>query len=285
MTEPAASASRIVFVTGATSGIGLETARALSREGLRVVLGARDAERGAAAAAEIGKAGGRAEALHLDLASFASVRRAAKELDARLPRLDVLVDNAGIARRRRETSADGHELTWQTNYLGHYLLTRLLLPLLKRSPSPRIVSVSSEGHRQGRLDWGDLELSRDYAGFRAYANTKLAQVLFTREIARREPRILALALHPGAIGTNIWRALPAHADALVRLMLPSAKHGAAPVARLASDPALTLESSGRYFDRFEESTPSPAARDDAAAERLWLVSERESGAGSLSSPS
>ena len=268
---------RIVLVTGATSGIGLETARELARLGARVVVGARDPEKARAVVEEMVRTGGRVEALLVDFTSFDSVRRAVRELAARHPRLDVLVNNAGTAIARRETTADGHERTWQTNYLGHYLLTRLLLPLVRKSPAPRIVNVASEGHRQGRLDWDDLELSRGYGGFRAYANTKLAQVLFTRELARREPGILAVALHPGAIGTNIWKALPAHADALVRLILPKAARGARPVVRLASDPELPASASGRYFDRFREATPSRAGRNDADAARLWLVSEEATG--------
>ena len=266
---------RTVLVTGATSGIGLETARALARLGALVAVGARDPARGAAVVAELEREGGRAELLPVDLASFDSVRRAAQDFAAAHESLDVLVNNAGTAVARRETTADGHERTWQTNYLGHYLLTRLLLPLLKRSPSPRIVNVASEGHRSGRIDWSDLELAKRYGGFRAYGNTKLAQVLFTRELARREPGIVSVAVHPGAIGTNIWRALPAHADALVRLILPGAAHGAAPVVRLASDPALAPSASGLYFRRFDESTPSAAARSDADAARLWEISERD----------
>jgi NAD(P)-dependent dehydrogenase (short-subunit alcohol dehydrogenase family) len=273
-------ADRIVLVTGATSGIGLETARELARLGARVIIGARDPGKGRAVAEEIVRAGGEAEILVVDFASLESVRLAARELAARRPRLDVLVNNAGTAVARRETTVDGHERTWQTNYLGHYLLTRLLLPLLRKSPAPRIVNVASEGHRQGRLDWDDLELSRGYGGFRAYANTKLAQVLFTRELARREPGILVVALHPGAIGTNIWSALPKPLDALLRLVLRSPESGARPVVRLASDPQLPASASGRYFDRFREATPSPAGRSDADAARLWLFSEQATGAAS-----
>jgi retinol dehydrogenase-12 len=273
-------ANRIVLVTGATSGIGLETARELARLGALVIIGARDPGKGRAVAEEIVRAGGDAEVLAVDFASLESVRRAARELAARHPRLDVLVNNAGTAVARRETTVDGHERTWQTNYLGHYLLTRMLLPLLRKSPAPRIVNVASEGHRQGRLDWDDLELSRGYGGFRAYANTKLAQVLFTRELARREPGILVVALHPGAIGTNIWSALPKPLDALLRLVLRSPESGARPVVRLASDPQLPASASGRYFDRFRDATPSPAGRSDADAARLWLVSEQATGAAS-----
>ena len=178
---------------------------------------------------------------------------------------------------------DGHELTWQTNFLSHVLLTRLLLPSLSRGARPRVVSVSSEGHRTGRIDWENLELERRYGGFRAYANSKLAQILFTRELARREPGIAVNAVHPGAISTNIWRmqSRPVRSvlGALVVLfgkLLPSPATGAAPVARLASDPALDGVT-GRYFRRFRQAEPSAAGSNDADAARLWAVAGRATG--------
>jgi NAD(P)-dependent dehydrogenase (short-subunit alcohol dehydrogenase family) len=268
---------RIVLVTGATSGIGLETSRQLAANGASLVLGVRDAGRGAEVARRIVEAGGQAEVLPIDLASFASVREAAARFAATHDRLDVLVNNAGIALPRRELSIDGHELTWQTNFLSHVLLTRLLLPGLARGSKPRIVSVSSEGHRRGRIAWYNLELERGYGGFQAYANSKLAQILFTRELARREPSITVNALHPGAIATNIWRlqSRPLRTVMVVPLfllrnLLPSPAKGAAPVARLASDPSLDGVT-GRYFKRFREATPSAAGSNDADAARLWRV--------------
>ena len=266
---------RIVLVTGATSGIGLETARQLAAMGASVVLGVRDPDRGADVARRILQDGGEAEVLPIDLASFASVREAVARFAATHDRLDVLVNNAGIALPAREVSVDGHELTWQTNFLSHVLLTRLLLPSLARGSKPRVVNVSSEGHRTGRIDWDDLELERRYGGFRAYANSKLAQILFTRQLARREPGISVNAVHPGAISTNIWRmqSRPVRSVlgvlvALFGKLLPPPAAGAAPVARLASDPALE-GLTGRYFHRFREATPSPAGTNDADATRLW----------------
>ncbi len=284
MSDASPGARRTVLVTGATSGIGRETARQLARLGARVVLGVRDADRGADFAREIVASGGAAEVLPIDLASFESVRRAASRFAEAHASLDVLVNNAGVAMRRRELTADGHERTWQTNFLGGYLLTRLLLPALRRGTRPRVVNVSSDAHPTGRLDWNDLELEHGYGGYRAYANTKLAQILFTRELARREPWLSVTALHPGAIATRIWREVPLIPLRMMILAvlwiiggrIHNAARGADPVVRLAWDPALDGVT-GRYFKRFREAAPSAAAQDDAAAAKLWDVAARQTG--------
>jgi NAD(P)-dependent dehydrogenase (short-subunit alcohol dehydrogenase family) len=267
---------KTVLITGATGGIGLETTRALATMGALVVVGARDAARGQAVADEIAHAGGCAELLEVDLASFASVRRAAERFSAAHSGLDVLVNNAGIAVRERRVTEDGHERTWQTNFLSHFLLTRLLLPALKAAPKPRVVNVSSEAHRSGRMDWDNLELEQGYRGYRAYANTKLAQVLFTRELARREPGIAVNAVHPGAIATGIWRAAPKFAQWILGLVLPPPGKGARPVVRLASSPDLNGVT-GRYFNKLREADPAPAATNDADAARLWEIAEKTTG--------
>jgi retinol dehydrogenase 12 len=263
---------KTVLVTGASGGIGLETSRALAKKGAKVVIGARDAARGNVVVDEIIATGGRAELLEIDLASFASVREAARRFAASHPSLDVLVNNAGIANRERHVTADGHEIVWQTNFLSHFLLTGLLLPALKAAGKSRVVNVSSEGHRSGTIDWDHLELERGYRGFKAYANTKLAQILFTRELARREPGIAVNALHPGAIATGIWRATPPLAQRILGLVLPGPQKGARPVVRVASDPALEGVT-GRYFKKMKEAAPSPVASNDADAARLWKIAE------------
>ncbi len=270
---------RTVLVTGATSGIGLETALELARRGAHVGIGARDADRGQTAVDSIVRAGGTAELVVVDMASFASIREAAARFTAAHPRLDVLVNNAGIAVGGREVTLDGHERTWETNFLGPFLLTRLLLPSLRSASGARVVQVSSEGHRYGRIDWSNLELERGYKTFAAYANSKLALNLFTGELARREPGILVNAVHPGAIATNIWRSLPAFFRSLLGLILPSAKKGSRPVVRLAADPDVAGVT-GRYYNRFRESVPSAAARDDSASRRLWEVAEKAVGENS-----
>jgi retinol dehydrogenase-12 len=279
-------AKRTVLVTGATSGIGREAARQLARLGAHVVLSVRDVERGEEVAGEIRSAGGSAEVLPIDLASFESVRRAASRFAEKHASLDVLVNNAGAALRHRELTGDGHERTWQTNFLGGYLLTRLLLPSLRQGTRPRVVNVSSDAHPTGRIDWNDLELEHGYGGYRAYANSKLAQILFTRELARREPWLAVTALHPGAIATRIWREVPLIPLRMLILSvlwiiggrIHNAARGAEPVVRLAWDPALDGVS-GRYFKRFRETAPSAAARDDATAARLWEIAERQTGIG------
>jgi len=271
---PRSDTGETVLVTGATSGIGLETARGLAGKGAKVVVGARDARRGQAVVDEITARGHRAELFEIDMASFESIRKAADRFCAAHSSLDVLVNNAGTAVSGRRLSSDGHELTWATNFLGPFLLTRLLLPPLKKTERPRVVNVGSEGHRAGRIDWENLELERGYTTFRAYANSKLALALFTRELARREPGVAAVVMHPGGIATKIWGAAPRPISWILNLVLPSAAKGAAPVVRLASAPDLASVT-GRYFNRFREAAPSTAARNDADAARLWELAEKQ----------
>jgi NAD(P)-dependent dehydrogenase (short-subunit alcohol dehydrogenase family) len=221
---------------------------------------------------ELAAAGGAPELLVIDLASFASVRQAAAQFLEQHRSLDVLVNNAGVVTRRREVTADGHERIWQTNFLGHVLLTRLLRGALARGTSPRVVNVSSMAHRSGQIAWDDPELTHGFRPLKAYAQSKLAQVLYTRELARREPGWVVTAVHPGGIWTGIWRAAPLPARLLLRLLLASAAKGAAPVVRLAVGPDAAA-ATGRYFNRWKEETPAPQGQDDAAAARLWDLAE------------
>ena len=265
-----------VLVTGAAGGIGYETARALGALGAHVVVAARENPRGPAAVETISVAGASSEFLPVDMGSMESVRQAARAFNAAHQRLDVLVNNAGVALKTRTIGPDGFELTWATNFLGGFLLTRLLLPALERAPAPRVVNVSSEGHRVGRIAWDDPGLERDYGSFKAYAQSKLAQVLFTRELARRKPRLTVTAVHPGAIATGIWRATPRLVRGILGLVLASPEKGAKPVIRLAADPGMG-GASGKYFNRFREVEPSPQALSDGDAVRLWELAEREVG--------
>jgi retinol dehydrogenase-12 len=261
---------KVVVVTGGNGGLGRAMARAVRAAGATVVVTGRNPDRNADAARDF-------DVRTLDVRDPDAVEALFADVRADLGRLDVLVNNAGVALRARQVTADGHEQTWETNFLGGFLLTRLLLPALKVAPRPRVVNVSSEAHRTGRIDWSNLELEKGYGGFQAYSNSKLAQVLFTRELARREPRVGVNAVHPGTIATSIWRELPAWLRWLPRLLFPSAAKGAAPVIRLALAPELDGVS-GCYFKKLREVSPSYAGRNDADAARLWEVAAKATGA-------
>lgn len=270
----AGAAERVALVTGATSGLGLETSVQLAGLGYTVVMAGRDPKAGAAAAATASaRSGGRCEFLQLDLGSIASVARAADELKARYPALSVLVNNAGVLALRREETGDGVEADFAVSHLGHFELTRRLLPALQAGAPSRVVSVSSVMHRKARWDWADPQLQRGWNPLRGYANAKLAVVWFTRELARRLPAgVTAVAVHPGGSATNIFRGLPRPARWLLGRWLPGPAEVSRPIVRLASSPDVEGVS-GRYFEGSAESQPSAAARDDASARRLWGYSE------------
>ena len=266
------------MVTGANSGIGLETARGLARAGYRVVLLCRNAERAEAAKADIDASvpGASTEVVLCDLGDLASVRAAAADLLERFDRLDVLVNNAGVTLRKRETTADGHEAMWATNHLGPFLLTNLLLPLLRSSTPARIVNVASDAHKWGRLHFDDLEATRGYGfmSFPRYGETKLMNMLFTLELSRRleGSGVTVNCVHPGAVATNIGA--PSDLVARVtRVILKSPEQGARASLRVALDPALA-STSGSYFNARKniDGKRAKRARDVALGEQLWSVS-------------
>jgi retinol dehydrogenase 12 len=270
---------RVALVTGATNGIGRVTAQELARRGARLLLVARDRARGEATAAGIrDAAGGPApEVLFADLSSQADVRRLAREVRERTPRLDLLVNNAGAIFAEREVSADGLEMTLALNHLAYFLLTLELLPLLERAPRSRIVNVASVAHERGRIDFDDLQGERGYSMWKAYQQSKLANVLFTRELARRlgGRDVTANALHPGVIASGFGRngrGLFSWLVAIGAPLLSSPEKGARTTLHVATSPELQGVT-GRYFSDCREKVPAPAARDDDAALRLWQVSE------------
>lgn len=273
------------LVTGASSGLGLEIARGLARRGFRVLLLARDAERGRAACAAILRGLPEADlTLHVaDLSSLAEIERVAGEVRARHDGLDVLVNNAAGLFGRRTLSADGLEMTFALNHLAYFALTLRLAPPLRAAAGARVVNVSSSGHRRARIDWDDLQLERGYWGFRAYRNTKLMNILFTKELARLwgAQGITANAVNPGLVKTGIarggawWERAAWHAQ---RFRMVDAEAGAGGPLRLATDPALA-GITGAYFDRAQAAAPAAAARDAAAAARLWALSAELTGLG------
>ncbi|MDQ3829839.1 MAG: SDR family NAD(P)-dependent oxidoreductase, partial [Candidatus Tectomicrobia bacterium] len=200
---------KVCVVTGATSGIGLVTAEALARQGATLIVVGRNSARGAATVSRIQQETGNSavELMVADLSAQAQVRQLASAIQQRFARLDVLVNNAGALFSQRQLSQDGIEMTFALNHLAYFLLTNLLLDSLKASTSARIVNVSSEAHRRARLDFADLQGQQRYSGWRAYARSKLANILFTYELARRleGTGIVANALHPGFVATNFGR--------------------------------------------------------------------------------
>jgi len=283
---------RTAVVTGANSGLGFETAKALAESGAAVVLACRDLDRAEAAAARLGVAAPRAiiSILPLDLASLASVREAVRELRSRHERLDLLINNAGLMMPPYGRTADGFELQFGTNHLGHFALTGLLLDRLLATLGSRIVTVSSMGHRMGDLDFDDLQFERGYRRIAAYGRSKLANLLFTyelqRRLAERGAQTIAVAAHPGASRTELVRHLPggrALNQAVARLISQDARMGALATLRAAADPRVR---GGEYYGPgglFEmrgyprRVRSSARSHDESVQRRLWRESERLTG--------
>ena len=269
---------KVCLVTGANSGIGRVAALGLAERGAAVVLVCRSEERGAPVLDEIERQGqgGTATLLTADLSSQRQVRAAAAAFRDCFDRLDVLINNAGVARRgTRLVSEDGLEATFAVNHLAPFLLTSLLLDRLKASAPARVITVSSAAHRNYALDFDDLQGERRYSGFGAYARSKLANVLFTRELSRRleGTGVTANCLHPGVVATGIFRNQPRWVRAVFTSPLSlTPEKGADTLLWLATAPDVA-EVSGGYFVRRKPRRPSRAARDPAAARRLWEASE------------
>jgi len=271
---------KTVIVTGANTGIGLETASGLAALGANVILTARDPAKGTAATTEIRRRfpDANVDAMELDLSRLADVRTFATLVTERLPRLDVLVNNAGLILDERRVTEDGFEMTFQVNHLGPFLLTNLLLAKLKESAPSRIVNVASAAHRGAKLDFDDLQSERHFS-VRVYGTTKLCNILFTRELARRLQGmgVTANSLHPGTVRTGFGRdgdtsGFVALAVKLGGPFFLSAEKGAATSIYVAASPEIEGVS-GEYFAKSRISKPTAAARDDEAARRLWDASE------------
>jgi NAD(P)-dependent dehydrogenase (short-subunit alcohol dehydrogenase family) len=276
--DPNALEGQVIAITGANAGIGKETAVGLARMGATVVMTARDPERGAAALAEVRERTGsdRVELLALDLADLSSVRACATELLARYDRLDVLVDNAGLVMSKRTETVNGFETTFGVNHLGHFELTTLLLERLRASAPSRVVVLASDAHKFafGGLKFDDLQTQRHYRGFLAYSRSKLANIYFTRELARRMSGtgVTANVVHPGYVDSRFGKDGDTRLDSLMgigaKLFAISPEEGARTSIYLASSPDVE-GATGAYWYKCTPAKMSKAARDDAAASRLW----------------
>ena len=297
---------RVALVTGANGGLGYETALGLARAGARVLLAARDPQRGADALARMQAAAPAAtiELVSLDLADLASIQRAARDVASRVPALDILVNNAGVMALPYRTTRDGFEMQLGTNHLGHFALTGRLLPLLLAARAPRVVTVSSIMHRIGTIRWDDLHWSKRYLRWPAYGQSKLANLLFAFELDRRAGAagvpLTSVAGHPGYAATELGRVGPrmegrrlglSVLPLLEKLMSQSAEMGALPMLYGATAPDVI---GGEYFgpDGFQETRGHPQrvgttrrARDGEDAGRLWAISEELTGVTYAFTPS
>ncbi len=281
MSTAAPTSPRTCVVTGATSGIGLAAAAALAERGDRLVLVARSPARADAAIEAIRRRAPVAvvEVVTADLASLRSIAEAAPRILALCPRIDVLLNNAGVVLLQRQTTIDGYEATFAINHLAYFALTNLLLDRLRTTPGARIVSTASEAHKLGGpLDFDDLQSERRYRGFGVYGRSKLCNLLWTRELARRldGSDVTANCCHPGAVATRLGQTDAAWTRVVGRLLplfLRTPEQGARTSVYLATAPEVAGVS-GRYFAREREISPSRLARDDAAAQRLWEHSEQ-----------
>ena len=279
---------KIVLITGANSGIGKETARALAINSATVVMACRNLTKAIPVCEAIQKESGnrQVEVMRLDLASLSSVRAFTDQFIGKYPRLDVLINNAGIFSLRREETEDGFEKTMGVNYLSPFLLTNLLLPLIVQTPAARIVNVGSDAHFSGQIDLDDLNYKKKYPmfGFKAYGTSRLATVFFTQELAERlqDAGITVNALHPGSVATNIWNFGPKSKgyqqliNRITRSFMLSPEEGAQTSIYLASSDEVKGVT-GKYFYNNQLKDVSPQCTDIQLQKSLWQISEKLTG--------
>lgn len=274
----AAPEQKLIVVTGASDGIGLESASQLAALGHHLVLVGRNPAKLDTAVARIRhESVAPVDSYVCDFADLGAVRRLADNLLASYPRIDVLINNAGTVHEKRTVTVDGHEATFAVNHLAGFLLTELLLPRLQEHPPARIVTTASVGHYRGSMDFDDLGYERGYNILKAYGRSKLANVLYTRDLAERlaGTGVTATCLHPGSVATNIWSGAPGWArpvlDLAKRFAMVSPAEGGARITFLAVDPSVE-GASGGYYEKDRVKEPSKVARDDAVRKRLTEVS-------------
>jgi NAD(P)-dependent dehydrogenase (short-subunit alcohol dehydrogenase family) len=272
---------KVVVITGATSGIGWVAAEKLARMGARLVLIARDRSRGEASLARFQ---GAAHTIHYaDLSTIAEMKRVAGEIAEAEPRVDVLINNAGALFSSRQVTRDGLEMTFATNHMSYFVVTHGLAERLRATPGARVVNTSSDAHKRRHLDFDDLQSAKGYRGFPVYGRSKLCNILFTRELAKRwaDTGVTANSLHPGFVSTRFGdqsggmfqRLIP-----LAKLFAISPEKGAETILYLATSDEVA-KTSGKYFYQCRVVSPTKDAQDEEAALRLWRESARLAGVG------
>ncbi|GFY64258.1 hypothetical protein TNIN_149071 [Trichonephila inaurata madagascariensis] len=274
---------KTVVITGGNTGIGKETARDLAERGAKVIISCRDIKKGREAAEEIRQEIKDANVIvkQLDLASFSSIQQFAQEIQRSEPQINILINNAGVAVCPKSKTTDGFELQFGVNHLGHFLLTNLLMDKIKASAPARIVNVASAAHFIGDINFGDINMEKNYNALMAYCNSKLANILFTRELAKKleGTGVSTYSLHPGCVHTELSRNISSVNgiigsiyDFVMKLTFMSARKGASTTIYCAVEESLASES-GLYYTACRSVQPSTTATDDALAKKLWEFSE------------
>lgn len=277
---------KTVVITGATSGIGEVAACALAEQGARIVFIARDRVRGEQTLERLQSAapGGKHVAHYANLSRLAEMKRVCETIAATEERIDVLINNAGALFSTRQVTGEALEMTFATNHIAYFVVTNLLLGRLLATPSSRVVNTSSDAHRRAKLDFDDLQFEKGYSGFAMYSRSKLMNILFTRELARRlvGTGVTANSLHPGFVATRFGDG----SGGLAELVVKGAKkfaltpqEGAKTIIYLASSPEVDAVS-GKYFHKCKDEMPTAAAQNDTDARRLWDISAQLTGVGS-----
>jgi NAD(P)-dependent dehydrogenase (short-subunit alcohol dehydrogenase family) len=276
---------KVVVITGATSGIGEVAADRLAQKGARIVFVARDHERGEATRKHLRAIAGHTDHTvhYADLSKISEMKRVAQEIADSEPQIDVLINNAGALFNSRQVSADGLEMTFAVNHMAYFVMTNMLLERLIATPGARVVSTASDAHKGAKLNFNDLQSQQSYSGFGVYGRSKLMNILFTRELARRitGTGVTANCLHPGFVGTRFGD----NSGGIMSFLVKAAKNfaltpeqGAQTIIYLAS--SLEVEGkSGGYYIKSKLATPTKEAQDDADAHRLWDMSAKFSGVG------
>ena len=274
---------KVVVITGATSGIGQVAAEQLAGMGARIVLVARDKTRAQATLARLRQTGPGVEhsAHYADLSVISEMKRVAAEIAAAEPRVDVLINNAGAMFGSRQVTSDGLELTFATNHMAYFVVTHGLRDRLIAAAPARVINTSSDAHKGNRLDFADLQSANDYSGFKIYGRSKLANILYTRELARRlaGTGVTANSLHPGFVATRFGDESGGMLSVGIKLaknFAISPEKGAKTIVYLASSNEVA-NVTGKYFYKCREATPTREAQDDDAARRLWLETEKLAG--------
>lgn len=282
---PGAMRDKVVVITGATSGIGAVAADHLAQKGARIVFVARDRDRGEKLRRHLRAVAAHAEhtPYYADLTRLSDMQRVAEQIAAAEAHVDVLINNAGALFTHRKVTEDGLERTFALNHMSYFVITNLLLERLKATPGARIVSTASDAHKGARLNFDDLQSARSYSGFAVYSRSKLMNILFTRELARRlaGTGVTANCLHPGFVASRFGDesgGLMSLAVRVAKLFAITPEQGAETIVYLASSPEVEGKSGGYYY-KCRPDTPSRAAQNDMDAHRLWEISAKLSGVG------